>query len=161
MTLPVTQPSPPFPPQGPLVTLLAVVLVTAGAITLADESPATEHEERGCLDIGEFRGPEYCGSCHPQHYQEWRGSAHAYASIDPIFQACNRRAQADTDGKIGQFCIGCHLPVGARTGVLQNDLKLQHLDTLPAVVSRGVSCEVCHRMQPPKEGAAIGNASFE
>ena len=161
-------------PRGVLLAALGTVWLSLGGATLpsaawlapaacADEGAegVSTGAERACLDIGEFRGAEYCGSCHPQHYREWRGSAHAYATVDPIFQACNRKAHADTGGKIGGLCVGCHVPAGVRTGVLKSDFTAAELNELPQVVSQGVSCEVCHRMRPPKAGAPIGNASFE
>ena len=30
---------------------------------------------------------DQCASCHPQHVEEWRSSAHAYAVRDPVFSA--------------------------------------------------------------------------
>ena len=46
-----------------------------------------------------FDGPESCAKCHPRQYLEWRGSAHAYALVDPIFLACNKNAQEQTGGE--------------------------------------------------------------
>lgn len=109
----------------------------------------------------DFRGPEFCGTCHPQHYQEWRGSAHAYSTVDPLFLACSRKAQLETHGEIGSLCVGCHAPMIDRTGELPADFTLEDLKDAAPVLSRGVTCEVCHRMEPPEPGAAIGNASFE
>jgi len=106
----------------------------------------------------EFQGPESCAPCHPRHYQEWRGSAHAYSAVDPIVQACNRKALRDTDGAVGGLCVGCHAPVSVRSGELQGSFEMNGLS--PAG-QRGISCEICHRMEPPKPGAPIANASFE
>ncbi len=111
------------------------------------------------LSSADFAGPEACGRCHPRQYLEWRGSAHAYSAFDPIFIACNRRAQEVTDGEIGKLCLGCHAPLGARTGELSP--RFESLVGQSRAVEAGVSCEVCHRMKPPLEGEELGNASFE
>src|ERR1700741_1322147 len=33
-----------------------------------------------------FTAPEMCWGCHQQQYQDWRGSMHAMAFRDPIYQ---------------------------------------------------------------------------
>jgi hypothetical protein len=106
----------------------------------------------------DFQGPEACAVCHPRHYLEWRGSAHAYSAKDPIVQACNRKALEDTKGEIGLFCLGCHAPLGVRTGEFTSRKDLR--DASPFALG-GVTCEICHRMEPPAEGKPIANASFE
>src|SRR5258708_1430151 len=45
--------------------------------------------------------PETCKDCHADHYKEWSGSMHAYASTDPIFRAMNARGQRETKGELG------------------------------------------------------------
>src|SRR5215510_13880655 len=74
------------------------------------------------VHAGDFMGPEACAKCHPRHYQEWRGSAHAYSTVDPLVQACNRLALKETGGKIGSFCVNCHAPLAARTGEVRDTL---------------------------------------
>jgi len=110
------------------------------------------------LPRGDFQGPLACAKCHPQHYQEWRGSAHAYSTQDPIFQALHQRAREETEGKIGAFCVKCHTPLAVRTGEFSEAFDVGKVSPL---AQRGVSCEVCHKMEPPAEGAPIANASFE
>ncbi|HTA90706.1 MAG TPA: hypothetical protein VK745_14045, partial [Polyangiaceae bacterium] len=41
------------------------------------------------LSQAELMDPKTCGSCHAEHYTEWSGSMHAYASDDPLFIALN------------------------------------------------------------------------
>ena len=38
--------------------------------------------------------PQKCVECHPNHYADWSGSMHAYASDDPVFLAMNARGAA-------------------------------------------------------------------
>jgi hypothetical protein len=108
----------------------------------------------GCADRAAEPKPEYlardallsaetCKSCHFTHYQEWAGSMHAYASLDPVFLAMNRRGQEETDGRLGGFCVGCHAPLALREGATSDGLNLaelpQHL--------QGVTCYFCHDVE--------------
>lgn len=88
----------------------------------------------------ELMDPETCQECHPTHYSEWKASMHAYAGDDPIFLAMNRRAQRETEGAIGDFCVQCHAPMAILEGATSDGLNLgelpQHL--------KGVTCYFCH-----------------
>jgi hypothetical protein len=68
---------------------------------------------------------------------------HAYASLDPVFLAMNRRGQEETKGKLGSFCVGCHAPLALRDGATSDGLNLeevpQHL--------QGVTCYFCHDVE--------------
>jgi hypothetical protein len=65
---------------------------------------------------------------------------HAYASHDPLFLAMNRRAQEETGGELGDFCVRCHAPVAVVLGLTDDGLNL---DSLPDSV-QGVGCYACH-----------------
>lgn len=86
--------------------------------------------------------PEACRSCHPGQYVEWAGSMHAYAAEDPVFLAMNRRGQEETDGKLGDFCVGCHAPLAVREGLTTDGLNL---DEVPAEY-KGITCYFCHSL---------------
>ena len=107
---------------------------------------------------GGFLPPEACRPCHPQHYEEWRGSMHAYSISDPVFFAMNALGQKETGGKLGDFCIRCHGPVGTITGELKPETPGP--EQLSDVARAGVSCEVCHRDVRLKPGHPE-NASLE
>ena len=102
----------------------------------------------GCADepapakatLEQLMDPTTCRSCHEQTYAEWAQSMHAYAAKDPVFIAQNRKAQAETNGELGDFCIRCHAPLATQTGMSQDGLNL---DELPDALS-GVTCYVCH-----------------
>lgn len=68
---------------------------------------------------------------------------HAYASYDPVFLAMNRRAQEETAGVLGDFCVRCHAPVATALGLTTDGLNL---DVLPASV-QGVGCFACHGVE--------------
>ncbi len=85
--------------------------------------------------------PTTCKGCHPNQYQEWASSMHAYASDDPVFLAMNKRGQREA--KIGKFCVNCHAPMAVREGYTTDGLNLK--DAPPSL--RGVTCYFCHNAQ--------------
>src|SRR5690606_31553206 len=94
-------------------------------------------------DLEALQDPETCAECHPDHYREWLGSMHAYAAEDPVFRAMNAKAQRETNGEIGDFCVRCHAPVAVELGLTQDGLNL---DELPREV-QGVTCWYCHQVE--------------
>jgi hypothetical protein len=92
------------------------------------------------LTRAELMDPAACMTCHPQQYSDWSRSMHAYAADDPIFLAMNARAQRETQGALGDFCVKCHAPVAVAEGLTHDGTNLATLD--PAV--KGVTCFFCH-----------------
>ena len=37
--------------------------------------------------LGPFRAAATCGACHPQHFEEWKSSMHAFGGVDPVMIA--------------------------------------------------------------------------
>ncbi|NUO79576.1 hypothetical protein HUU05_05835 [candidate division KSB1 bacterium] len=91
--------------------------------------------------VTDFTAPEQCASCHPNHYQEWQSSMHAYAFVDPVFFAMHDRGQQLTGGELGQFCTQCHSPIASRSGETPPFFDRNRLSPIS---TRGVSCDVCH-----------------
>jgi len=119
--------------RAPLAALaLLALLAVAGC---GGGGPSTPPLDRAAL-----MDPQACQSCHPTAYQEWSGSMHAYASEDPVFRAMNQRAQRETNGALGNFCVKCHAPVAVHEEMTTDGLNL---DTLPPQV-KGVTCYFCH-----------------
>jgi hypothetical protein len=85
--------------------------------------------------------PETCKECHQEHFREWSGSMHAYASTDPIFRAMNARGQKETNGALGDFCVKCHAPMATSEGVTDGT----DLDSVPKQL-QGVTCYFCHNV---------------
>jgi hypothetical protein len=98
---------------------------------------------KGSLSLEQLRDPESCRSCHPTHYRQWSGSMHAYASYDPLLLAMNQRAQEETAGALGDFCVRCHAPAAVALGLTDDGLNL---DSLPPSV-QGVGCYSCHGVE--------------
>ena len=122
-----------------LFVVYASALTAAGLVGCADhDTPEVEPRfaRQSLLD------PETCRGCHSDHYREWAGSMHAYASQDPVFLAMNRRGQEQTAGALGSFCVGCHAPLALREGATTDGLNLadvpKHL--------QGISCYFCHNV---------------
>ncbi|HET6585751.1 MAG TPA: cytochrome c family protein [Nannocystaceae bacterium] len=104
----------------------------------------------GCKDDAKSDGPreelldaKACEECHPQHYQQWLGSMHAYASDDPVFLAMNARGQRETGGEMGDLCVRCHAPMALALGLTTDGLNL---DEVPPHL-KGVTCYFCHNVE--------------
>jgi hypothetical protein len=92
------------------------------------------------LDPAALRDPEACRQCHPAQFQDWSGSMHAYAADDPVFLAMNARAQRETGGALGTFCVKCHAPLAVRDGLTTDGLNLAAVPR----AEKGVTCFFCH-----------------
>ncbi|MFT3769239.1 MAG: multiheme c-type cytochrome [Minicystis sp.] len=118
-----------------LVALTGILAIaTAAASCGGDPTPEPTFTQADLMD------PQKCQKCHPDHYREWSGSMHAYAGDDPVFLAMNARAQRETDGAVGSFCVKCHAPVALATGATKDGTNLAEL---PSHL-KGVTCYFCH-----------------
>jgi nitrate/TMAO reductase-like tetraheme cytochrome c subunit len=84
-----------------------------------------------------------CRPCHQQIYNEWRSSAHAYASISPMFHKFEQKINDLAQGTVGTFCLRCHSSVGTALGE-RRELQLWERYE---VSREGVTCVTCHRIQ--------------
>ncbi|MFV8755556.1 multiheme c-type cytochrome [Nannocystaceae bacterium ST9] len=121
----------------PALSLLGLI----GLVGVAGGCPREPDEPS--YDLEALRDPETCAECHPIHHREWLGSMHAYAAEDPVFRAMNAKAQRETEGAIGDFCVRCHAPVAVELGLTQDGLNLAEL---PREV-QGVTCWFCHQVE--------------
>ena len=115
----------------PALTALAAAL--SAACSHHDDTPPLASRD-ALLD------PQTCKQCHADHFNEWSGSMHAYASDDPIFLAMNKRGQRETGGKLGNFCVNCHAPMAVHEGATTDGTNL---DQVPQKL-KGVTCFFCH-----------------
>ncbi len=100
-----------------------------------------------------------CGSCHTEHYKEWRGSTHAAAIHDLQFVA--ELAKPDQPRWL---CLNCHAPTSPQRPELITmatpllpDLSVDappNPDFEPARVGEGVTCATCH-VRRDEDGAGI------
>lgn len=78
-------------------------------------------------------GPAACGRCHPATLQEWQGSAHATAWINPVYQKSLQGKEH------ARYCHGCHAP----GSVLD---RLGHRPQVrPDDRDHGITCTSCHQ----------------
>jgi nitrate/TMAO reductase-like tetraheme cytochrome c subunit len=97
-------------------------------------------------DIADFADVETCAACHPQHYDEWQGSIHAYSARNPVMWAGSAHIGITTD--MPRVCVGCHAPIATLTGDIDNATTvLSDVGQLRSEASRhGVSCVSCHKL---------------
>ncbi|MFL6711372.1 MAG: multiheme c-type cytochrome [Sulfurifustis sp.] len=99
-----------------------------------------------------FDLPEVCGGCHTEIYQQWKGSMHSNAWIDPVYRAALNSISKASGGKADNFCMGCHTPVGVVSGEATPSGK-----GMSKVADNGVYCEVCHNIS---QSRGIGNGAY-
>lgn len=100
------------------------------------------------LSSGMFDDAAVCGACHQEIYKQWQTSAMARAWDDPIYRALLKRASEATDGKVDNFCTGCHTPVGLTTGKITSAVnRASPEETAETHPMPGVDCEACHNIQ--------------
>lgn len=91
----------------------------------------------------QYPSAQTCAKCHPKHFDEWRVSGHAYASVSPMFQRFEQAMQDLTEGTVGSFCVRCHAPIATQ---LCTPPSVSILEA-PPVVREGITCVACHRVQ--------------
>lgn len=113
------------------VLVLGLLLVGGGQALAGDEK-----------DGAGFTSSKVCGRCHQEIYQSWRGSMHALAVNNRVFQEVYKKVYADTGGQAKFLCLRCHSP----TALITKDYDLK----LP-LSREGVTCDFCH---------SVGRVSF-
>jgi hypothetical protein len=105
--------------------------------------------------VAQLEDPMTCKQCHPKHFDAWSGSMHAYASVDPVFIAMNKRGQRETGGALGTFCVQCHAPMAV--ALHPNDDYSTFDGANVPVTERGVTCYFCHNIDSVKDDHNNGN----
>ena len=113
-------------------------------IIIPPEPPVQES-----FKITDFESAETCKQCHPNHYDEWSGSMHAYALKDPLWYALHSKEQAHSQKNgedLGQFCIMCHSPSAFLTNAIPDPASLTYesSDILDPLILEGITCSTCH-----------------
>lgn len=102
-----------------------------------------------------FESPEVCMGCHPDIHAQWKGSMHANAFNDPVFQALWKLGEKETKGFTKNLCGGCHTAIG----VVSNDLSFKDGEFVTSDIARqGVQCDVCHTI---KESSFLETPTYE
>ena len=134
---------------GPLIVLSGLLLAAALGLSTASAEDCNQRPD-GPYDEASFVGSASCAECHRQHYDEWQGSAHAYAVVDPLFWAANEESY-QVNG-VENFCITCHSPPADLTNPEPVAHAVGQADLFPAA-QEGVNCETCHRIFDIQHGS--------
>jgi len=103
-----------------------------------------------------FMESEKCGECHQDIYNQWKSSAHHFASFNNQFYRKSIEYMQDTVGaKPSKWCAGCHDHAVFFNGRFDRPIK-QQIDTPEA--QAGLSCMSCHSMV--HVAGSVGNAGF-
>jgi hypothetical protein len=125
----------------------------------ADISAAADMEERfpffpsllntrtgGPVSSSEFENPDRCKICHRDIYNQWKGSMHAEAFPDPVFQAMWKLGEEETGGALRNLCAGCHTPIGTVSEEVTFD-PAEGRFYASEIAMRGVQCDFCHTVE--------------
>ena len=94
------------------------------------------------FSLSDFESPQTCQQCHPNHYNDWSLSMHAYSMTDSIFFRGWNKAKSDFENTGERFCIQCHSPVAFLTGEDLTDFSSP--TGIAESIVDGISCDVCH-----------------
>ncbi len=82
----------------------------------------------------------------------WQGTMMAHAAKDPYFRAQLSKEKANNPGHISAIeglCMRCHTPMAHQTQKIANQPPLSFAEAAShPLYSDGVSCTVCHQIQP-------------
>jgi tetratricopeptide (TPR) repeat protein len=103
-----------------------------------------------------FMDSAQCGNCHRDIYEQWKGSAHHFASFNNQFYRKSIEYMQDKIGtRPSKWCAGCHDHAVFFNGRFDRPIKEQ-IDTPEA--QAGLGCMSCHAIV--HVGGSMGNAGF-
>jgi cytochrome c553 len=108
-----------------------------------DEPVDAKQAHASLFTESRFPSATTCGTCHPQHFEEWAVSQHSYAQLSPAYMALQNFINVNVNGTNGDFCIRCHNQVGMAQGEATGISNLKR----PQTSREGITCIVCHRVQ--------------
>jgi uncharacterized repeat protein (TIGR01451 family) len=143
------------PPASPL-TLAESLFVPRSVLTTTVQDFFFPGTQPAHLNVEIPSGVD-CDTCHSEPiYDRWRGSMMSQAGRDPLAWAALYIANIDAPGA-GEYCLRCHTAKGWLQG---RSHPPDGSGLLPADISNGVTCALCHRLVDPlpstmDEAAAI------
>ena len=154
------------------IATISLVLSVAGVLLAANRGtgdlpqgnflPSLARTSTGELIAAEhLMSDDYCAGCHSDIHDQWRYSAHRFASFNNpayLFSVRNtRRVALERDGDVSaaRFCAGCHDPVPLFSGAFDEpDFDDEHHPTAHA----GITCVACHAIE--SLGSPRGNSDY-
>lgn len=110
----------------------------------------------GTIPANFFLDSQTCGECHKDIYEQWKSSAHHFASFNNQFY---RKAVEYMQSVVGpqpsKWCAGCHDHAVFFNGRFEKPIKEQ-IDTPEA--RAGLACTSCHAIS--RVGSSMGNGDF-
>lgn len=108
------------------------------------------------IDSSNFREASYCGKCHRELFEQWKGSPHNNAQNDPIYQKLYLLADKETGGKAEELCAAsvCHTPIGN----LAAEIPPIDGSKLSSIANQGIQCDFCHTIS---DSVKVGNGSYK
>lgn len=124
----------------PLALLLLVITPVGEAKKGKPEGASAETRSDAPVQppAGGYSTAEKCGQCHSDIYENWRGSLHAAAFQNPIFQAAYRKVYTESRGEAGAYCLRCHAPLAE---------LLRDFNASSGLAREGVTCDFCHNVK--------------
>jgi len=83
----------------------------------------------------DFEPVALCSGCHMDIYNQWKGSMHSDAWTDPVYRSALHLMSVFSHGKIDNFCMGCHTPIGVVSREATPDGK-----NMSDAANQGVQC---------------------
>ncbi len=103
-----------------------------------------------------FMESQKCGECHRDIYQQWKSSAHHFASFNnQFYRKSIEYMQSVVGTQPSKWCAGCHDHAVFFNGRFDRPIKYQ-IDTPEA--QAGLSCMSCHSIV--HVNGSVGNGSF-
>ena len=114
--------------------------------------PSRASTDGQTLKPGDFEPTVLCSGCHMDIFTQWKGSMHSNAWNDPVYRSALSLMSNLSHGKIDNFCMGCHTPIGVVTREASPGGK-----NMSEGAVQGVQCEVCHNVS---RISGVGNGSY-
>lgn len=96
----------------------------------------------------DFESASVCQGCHPDIYNQWKGSMHSNAFHDPVFQALWMLGEKELGGAARNLCAGCHTAIGT----VSEEVKVADGKfTASDVAMEGVTCDMCHTISETRK----------
>lgn len=110
----------------------------------------------GIIPANFFMDSEACGECHKDIYQQWKSSAHHFASFNNQFYRKSVEYMQNVVGtRPSKWCAGCHDHAVFFNGRFDRPIKEQ-IDTTEA--HAGLACTSCHAIV--HVDSTMGNGAF-
>ena len=141
--------------QNPTIAPVSMDLEGGGAHS--PFAPSSAQTNTGAIIPSNFfMDSEFCGGCHKDIYEQWKGSMHHFASFNNQFYRKSIEYMQDVIGtRPSKWCAGCHDHAVFFNGRFDRPIKEQ-IDTPEA--QAGLGCMSCHAIV--HVGSSMGNGDF-